>query len=432
MIPIVQIPRVKRVSYQGLKTKVGATDIPANTLQGLLPHTPEWALEHFKPARFHAAFGGRASGKSHAFAERMLARMLLDPSLQCVVIRKYRASLTNSVQLLLKLKVAALRWDAFFDCQGNQIKRIGGNGFIAFTGIQDHNATSIKSFESFGIAWIEEATEIDQYSFDLIEPTIRSKGSQLWITWNPDQPTDPVDAFFRINPPENAVVSNVSFKDNPFLTEESKRSEQAMLERDPEKHAWVWLGGYNVKSDAIIFAGKWRVGTFDITGWDGPYYGADWGFAVDPTVAVELWLQGSIVYVRRESYHYRLTQDLIASTWIKDIPGIEKYASIGDNSRPETINHVKAKGIPRIRPCTKWKGSVEDGIEWLKSRDIVIDPSCTNTTEEFRRYRYKQNKAGEVLPDIVDKDQHAIDSIRYALEKLIQKKGKYQEIRAIW
>lgn len=361
------------------------------------------------------------SGKSHAFAELMLARMVLDPDLQCVAIRKYRQSLTNSAQLLLRNKVDDLGLGAYFDVQQSRILRRGGRGFIAFQGMQDHNATSIKSFENFGIAWVTEATEIDQRSLDMLIPTLRSQNSQLWFDWNPDQPDDPVDRFFRGDyPPQNAVILPVSFKDNPFLTDTSKEDEERDRLADPEKHAWIWLGEYNLKSDAIVFSGRWEISIVQPTGWDGPYYGADWGFATDPTAAIEVWRNDQTLYVSRESYAHRLELDQTAARWRRDIPGMEQHVIRADSARPESISYVKRQGFPRLIGVEKGKGSVEDGIEWLRSHRILVHPDCVNTIEELKRYRYKQNAAGDVLPQLVDKDNHVIDGIRYALEPLIK------------
>jgi phage terminase large subunit len=353
-------------------------------------------------------------------AELMLARMVLDPSLQCVVIRKYRASLTYSAKLLLENKVRALGWESLFEIQGNTIRRIGGTGFIAFTGMQDHNATSIKSYENFGIAWAEEATEIDQFSLDLLVPTLRAPGSELWFSWNPDQPTDPVDSMFRIHPPQSAIIQEVSFRDNIFLSDESRQDEQDALARDPEKHSWIWLGNYNVASNQIIFSGRWRVGVVDVTGWDGPYHGADFGFVVDPTAVARQWRQGDQIYVEAESYRYGLQIDRIAGAWIEDVPGVERYVVRADNAEQNTIDYLKRHGIPRIEPVTKGQGSVETGVKWLKSHTIIVHPDCVHFQEELKRYRLKKNKAGDILDEIVDKDNHLIDQCRYAFEPLIK------------
>jgi len=393
--------------------------LSSKSLGELLPHFNDKERQLFPPCRFKALYGGRAGRKSHTLAELMLARMIQDKDLQCVVIRKYRASITNSAQLLLKNKISQMGWDDYFEVQDKTIKRRDGKGFIAFTGIQDHNATSIKSYENFGVAWCEEATEIDQYSLDLLVPTLRRPGNEIWFSWNPDQPTDPVDAMFRQRPPKNSVVVPISFKDNGFLSEESKQDEREALERDPEKHAWIWLGEYNVKSNAIIFAGRWRVGEVDPTGWDGPYFGADFGFVIDPTAAAKQWRLGNQIYIERESYSYGLQIDHIAQRWMSDIPGIETSVIRADNSEQDTIAYLQRHGLPRIVPVTKGPGSVEAGVKWLKSHDIIVHPDCVHFQEELKRYRLKTNKAGDVLDEIVDKDNHLIDQCRYAFQPLI-------------
>ena len=409
--------RALRKKGQAKKQSTSQEVTPA----ALLPHTPQWAVPYFKPARFKAVFSGRAGGKSHFFAELMLARMVCEPDLQCVCIRRYRVTLTNSVMLLLKNKICDLGWDEYFVVQQTQIKRKDGRGFIAFIGMQDHNATSIKGYEGFGIAWVDEAAELDQYSLDLLIPTLRKQGAETWFTWNPEQPEDPVDAFFRgDNPPENAIVKGISFADNPFLSDTAKEDEQRDRLVDPEKHEWMWLGGYNLKSNAIVFAGKWRIAEVDTTEWDGPYYGADWGFAADPTAAGEVWASGNQIYISRESYAYRLESDRIAYQWQHDIPGMEEHTIRGDNARPETISLVCRSGYNGLIGCEKWKGSVEDGIDWLRGHEILVHPDCVNTQTELKRYRYKQNRGGDVLPQLVDKDNHMIDVIRYALEPLIK------------
>ena len=393
----------------------------SNPPNGPLLKIPAWAADLLKPARFKAVYSGRAGGKSHFFAEYLLARMIADPDLQAVCIRKYRATITNSIQLLLANKIDERGWHKYFDVQRSEIKRIGGRGKIAFIGMQDHNASSIKGYEGFGVAWVDEATELDQYSLDLLIPTLRTQGAETWFSWNPDQQDDPVDAMFRPTPPKGSIVKRIHFTDNPFNSQTTKDDYARDLERDPEKHAWVWDGEYNVRSDVVVFAGRWRVAELDTAGMDGPYYGADWGFATDPTAVIEVWVNGNSIYISRESYAYQLPIDKTARRWLTDIPGIERHVCFADNARPESINLVRRMGLPRLQPCNKWSGSVEDGVEWLRSQDIVVHPKCKNMQTELKRYRYKQRRDGEVIPVIVDKDNHLIDCLRYGLQKLIQK-----------
>lgn len=430
MLPIVTIPRTKAIAYPGLSQRTPHL-ITGDSLAELLPHFNKIEQRFFVRSRFKALYGGRAGRKSHTFAELMLARMVLDPNLQCVVIRRYRASLTYSAMLLLKNKISDMGWDGLFVVKGNTIQRRNGNGFISFTGMQDHNANSIKGYENFGIAWAEEATELDQYSLDLLVPTLRAPGSELWFSWNPDQPTDPVDSMFRVRPPKSAIIEQVSFRENQFLSEESRQDEQDALARDPEKHSWIWLGNYNVASNQIIFAGRWRVGEVDTKDWDGPYFGADFGFVVDPTAVAKQWRLGDQIYIERESYRYGLQIDRIAGAWVEDIPGVERHVVRADNSEQNTIDYLQRNGIPMIKPVVKGPGSVETGVKWLKSHTLIVHPDCLSFQEELKRYRLKTNKAGDVLDEIVDKDNHLIDQCRYAFEPLIQNTNAPIESRSL-
>jgi phage terminase large subunit len=124
--------------------------------------------------------------------------------------------------------------------------------------------------------------------------------------------------------------------------------------------------------------------------------------------------------VEKESYRYGLQIDRIAGAWMEDVPGIERYVVRADNSEQDTIDYIKRHGIPMIEPVTKGPGSVETGVKWLKSHTIIVHPDCTHFQEELKRYRLKKNKAGDILDEIVDKDNHLIDQCRYAFAPLIK------------
>jgi phage terminase large subunit len=135
------------------------------------------------------------------------------------------------------------------------------------------------------------------------------------------------------------------------------------------------------------------------------------------------WRAGNQIYVEYESYAYRLGLDKIAHRWRDDIPGIEDYVVRADSSRPDTINYLARHGIPLIVGAKKEKGSVESGVEWLRSHEIIVHPRCVNFQDELKRYRYKTNKAGDVLSELEDKDNHGIDDCRYAFQPLIKSKA---------
>jgi phage terminase large subunit len=390
---------------------------------------PDWALPFKESSRYKAAYGGRSAGKSHHFAEKAVQRMVAEPDLRVVCIREIQKSLKFSAKALLEKKIQEMGVRHLFTILTTEIRRKGGNGICIFQGMQDHTADSIKSLEGFGLAWVEEAQNLSARSLTLLRPTIRTPGSEIWFTWNPDQPTDAVDHFFRgeTGVPEGAIVVSVNYDQNPLLPAESLAEMALDRQRDTDYYQHVWQGGYNIKSQLQIFGDKWRLDEF-VPGsdWDGPYFGADWGFAADPTAAVKLWIYDQCLWVEYESWALQLELDQTADRWMRDLPEIEKHTVRADNSRPESISHVSQQkrdrpGIPYLVAADKWAGSVEDGIAFLRNFDkIVVHQRCTHFAEECRLYRYKTNAAGDILPAIVDKHNHAIDSARYALSPLIK------------
>lgn len=387
--------------------------------------TPDWSIPLLKPVRYKGAKGGRGSGKSHFFAELLVEAMVIDKDLSAVCIREIQKSLKFSAKKLVEGKISALGVSHLFEVQTNEIKRIGGSGVCIFQGLQDHTADSIKSLEGFKIAWVEEANSLSARSMELLLPTIRTPGSQIWFSWNPDQPDDPVQKMFddaeAANDPDFAVV-HVNFMQNPFCPEETKKEAKRHLKYNPDTYEHVYLGGFNVKNDAKIFNGKWEVDDFEPKpDWE-PMYGLDWGFSQDPTTAVECYAANDNLYVRREAGKVGLELDDTADLIEVRIPGIKRHVVRADSARPESISHVKRKGMTQIQPVDKWPGSVEDGIEHMRSyKRIIIHSDCVETQSEFRLYAYKIHKqTGDILPDIVDKHNHYIDAIRYALAPLIK------------
>lgn len=403
-------------------------------IRELLEHSPDWFEPFFEPSRYKAAYGGRAGGKSHAFAELMVARMVADPDLSCVCIREIQKSLKYSVKRLIEGKIISLGVSHLFTVQRYEIHRKDGRGVLIFQGMQDHTADSIKSLEGFGVAWVEEAQSISDRSLALLLPTIRADGSEVWFTWNPETQDDAVDRMFRgvAGPPKGAKVAPVNWSDNPFISQVSIDDMERDRERDTDYWLHVWEGGYNIKSSLQVYADKWNVVSVTPTAADdGPYYGADWGFGADPTAAVEVWVRGKQLLIAADSRAYHLELDDTAQQWIDDIPGIENHVIRADNARPESISHVRRgrraagsdKGcppLPKLEAVKKWPGSLEDGIKFIQGFQILIDPSCKATIDEVKHYRWKTNRGGDILPVPVDANNHVLDALRYALGDLIQ------------
>lgn len=380
--------------------------------------TPHWAVPLLAPSRYKGGKGGRASGKSHFFAERLVEHHICDPHLSSVCIREVQRSLKFSAKRLIEAKIRAMGVSHLFDITVAEIRRIGGSGVIIFEGMQDHTADSIKSLENFGIAWVEEAQNLSARSMELLLPTIRAENSEIWFTWNPHNDTDPVDDLLVANKPDNAIVIHVDFTDNPFCPQVVIDEAAAHLKRNPDSYHHVWMGDYVKLTESQVFK-NWSVDEFEAPEEATFYYGADWGFSVDPTVLLRCYADHDRrkLYFDYEAYSIAVEIDDTPELF-DEVPDSRKWQITADNARPETISYMRRQGF-KIKGAKKGKGSVEDGVEFLKSYTIVVHPRCKHLIDELKFYRYKVDKmTGDVLPILVDAHNHCIDSARYALEKL--------------
>lgn len=386
--------------------------------------TPRKIVPLLQPARYKGMHGGRGSGKSHAFAEMMVEAAVLNPGFRGVCIREVQKSLAQSAKRLIEDKIQALGVGHLFDCQ-NALTKTPGGGIILYQGMQNHTAESIKSLEGFDVAWLEEASSISQRSLDLLRPTMRKEGSEIWASWNPDLETDAIDKLLRgKDRPPRSVVVEVNWNDNPWFPETLREEKDYDLRRDPDKYAHVWGGKYRQNSEARVFR-NWRVDEFDTQEGVIFYYGADWGFSTDPTVLVRCYVVGRTLYVDREVYKVGCEIDHTPALFDgMDAREARKWVITADSARPETISYMQRNGYPRITPARKGAGSVEEGVEFLKSYDIVVHPRCRHTIDELTHYSYKvDDKSGQILPVLADKKNHVIDSLRYSVEAL--RRGGY-------
>ena len=368
-----------------------------------------------QPARYKGAHGGRGSGKSHFFAEALVEDHIRFPGLRSVCIREIQRSLEQSAKRLIEDKIEALGVGSLFEVQRDRII-CPGDGLIIFQGMQNHTADSIKSLEGYDRAWVEEAQSLSQRSLDLLRPTIREKGSEIWFSWNPKKDTDPVDAFMRQSPPPGTVAVECNWPDNPWFPDVLREEMEWDKRRDPDKYAHIWLGGYQRNSEARVFH-NWRVEEFDTPDDARFYFGADWGFAIDPTVLIRVFVKDRTLYIDQEAYKVGCKIDDTPALFDK-VPDSRRWPIIADCARPETIDYMRRHGFPRMEPAKKGKDSVHDGVEFLKSYDIIVHPRCKHAADELALYSYKTDKlTGEALPVLEDKKNHVIDSIRYAIEK---------------
>jgi phage terminase large subunit len=224
--------------------------------------TPRVFEPLLQPARYKGAYGGRGSGKSWFFATLLVEECLLFPGanggagLRAVCIREVQKSLKESSKRLIEdaLQKYGLGERDGFKVFADVIQT-PGDGVIVFQGMQDHTAESVKSMEGFSRAWVEEAQTLSERSLQLLRPTIRADGSELWFSWNPRRKTDPVDAMLRgPNPPSNSVVVRANWADNPYFPEVLEQERQDCLRNDPDQYAHIWEGDYASVSTGAYFA----------------------------------------------------------------------------------------------------------------------------------------------------------------------------------
>lgn len=376
--------------------------------------TPEVFLPLLTPARYKGAWGGRGSGKSHFFAELLVERCLQD-KIDAVCVREVQQSLNQSVKKLIEYKIQQMGVASQFEILYDRIKTPFG-GIIIFQGMSTSTAESIKSLEGFDICWCEEAQSMAQRSIDLLRPTIRKPMSEIWFSWNPRLETDPVDALLRgEHLPTGAIAVKANYNDNPWLPDVLKAELEYDRRRDPDKFAHVWMGEYEQNGEARVFK-NWRIEEFERP--DGTIFrlGADWGFSVDPSVLIRCSIEGNILYVDYEAYMVGCEIVNLPMLFMS-VPDSEKWIIVADSARPETISHMQKNGFPKIVAAIKGPKSLDEGVEFLKSFDIVVHPRCKHLIDELTLYSYKTDPmTGVVVPLLKDKDNHIIDALRYAME----------------
>lgn len=372
--------------------------------------------------RYIGAHGGRGSAKSQFFAGLTVDRSVAAPT-DIVCLRQVQKSLKFSVKREIENAIERYNAGWYFDVQDRQIlsrPATGGAGVMIFEGLQDHTADSIKSLSDFDVAFIEEAQSIKARAWSLLRPTLRKPGSQIWAAWNPLNEDDPVNAFFRgPNKHPRAVVVEANWRDNPWfpaeLEEERQHDERAL---SPEAYAWVWEGAYLQLGEALVFR-NWRIEEFDTPPGVVHRLGADWGYSIDPSTMVRCHMrpdQPRRLYIDHEAWQIGCEIDRLPDLF-RAVPEAERWPSVADSSRPETIAYMRAHGFPKMRAALKGAGSVDDGVQWLQSLEIVVHPRCVRTIQELRTYAYKVDKeSGKPLPILDDKNNHVIDALRYACE----------------
>lgn len=395
-----------------------------------------------QPARIRGAFGGRGSAKTRTFAKmtaiEAIRRSQAGERGVILCAREFMNSLDESSMMEVKEAILSEPWIAsYFEIGERYIRTKDRRIEYKFAGLR-HNIDSIKSKARILILWVDEAEPVSSTAWDKTLPTVREEGSEIWVTWNPEVEGSATDKTFRQNPPDDAIIVEMNYTDNPWFPEVLKKQMEWDRKRDPDKFAHIWDGGYNTRSETRVFH-NWeqRFFTTDESEVERFYYGADWGFSIDPTVLVRGWIDEPArkLYIDHEVYQVGCEIDHTPALFAGDcphpddremawknpknyegIPGAMQWPIIADSARPETISYMRKKGFD-IKPSKKGPGSIMDGIEFLKNYDIVVHARCKHTADELRHYRWKTDpRTDEILPVPEDKKNHVIDALRYSVE----------------
>ena len=382
----------------------------------------------FHPSRYKVFYGGRGGAKSWAFAQALVLLAMQKP-LRILCARELQVSIADSVHKLLADIIERMGLGSRFEVTKQAIRSINGTEFI-FKGLR-HNATEIKSLEGVDICWVEEGQSVSKESWDLLIPTIRKEGSEIWISFNPGRPDDETYKRFVLEPPDEAVVVKVGYQDNPWFPDTLRKEMEYCRRVSPADFQHIWEGEPSVLTEAQVFKGRYIIEPFETPENARFFHGADWGFANDPTALVRCFIDGDRLYVDQEAYGIGVELDETPQLF-DSIPTVHKWPIKADSARPETISFMRKRGY-NITAAKKWSGSVEDGLAVLKSFEkIVVHPRCRHTAEEFSLYSYKVDKNnGDVLPVLVDAWNHCIDALRYALDGYIHGQGPLKISNAV-
>ncbi|MER1779872.1 PBSX family phage terminase large subunit [Proteus mirabilis] len=381
--------------------------------------------------RYRCSHGGRGSAKTRTFALMTAIRGYMaamnGQSGVILCAREYMNSLEESSMEEVKQAIRSVPWlNDFYELGEKYIRTKCRSVNYVFAGLR-HNLDSIKSKARILIAWVDEAESVSEIAWTKLTPTVREAGSEIWVTWNPERDGSATDKRFRKNPPDNAVVVEMNYGDNPWfpsVLEEERLSDQERL--DSATYTWIWEGAYLENSDKQVLANKYVVKSFPDDLWqkaDRLLFGADFGFAKDPNTLLRQFILNDCLYIEYEVYGIGVELDHMPAFYDK-IPESRKWPIKADSARPETISYLKRQGF-NISAAKKWQGSVEDGITHLRGfKQIIIHPRCKETAKEARLYSYKTDRiTGEVLPIIEDKNNHCWDAVRYGLDGYITQKS---------
>lgn len=387
-------------------------------------------VANFAQQAKHRVFkGGRGSAKTRGLAKMaaIYGYKFAEAGRSGIILasREHLNSLDESSLEEIKAAIRSEPWlEAYYEVGEKFVRTKNRRVSFAFAGLR-HNLDSIKSKANILLNWTDEAEGVSEAAWRKLIPTIRG-GTDLenWISYNPESPDSATHRRFIEQQPTACIVTEMNWRDNPWWQESGLEAERLDdLRLRPETYQHVWEGAFLTLTDAQVFSGKFEVDEFEPeANWDGPYFGVDFGFKPDPLAAVEVYVHAKRVWIRREAYKSGVEIDGTADFITRRMPKIKSHVSRADSAEPKTISYLTRNGLPKMEGVKKWPNSIVEGVRFLRGFEkIIIHPDCPSTARDFRLYSHKTDRlTGDILPDIVDANNHGIDALRYALAPLIK------------
>ena len=376
-------------------------------------------------------YGGRSSAKTATIIRYLIARAMRDKIL-ILCCREFQASIERSTYAELRAFIYAYNLEEFFTVKHDKIVGVNGSEFI-FLGLA-RDPYGLKGIPNIGICYIDEAETISNFSWEILIPTVeKNDNSELILSFNPRDSMSSTYVRFITKAHELSgknLFIEINYPDNPYLSKKQLATILKLRETNYSLYEHIYLGKVLDMSEDVIFKGRFRIEEVDVK-WNGrnwvykgqaiaPLYGLDFGFSVHPMAIIEIFmLDEDTLYISREIYETGLLITKVPQRIKEIMPEALHDEFYGDNASPDKIAQLNHEGI-RCIGATKGTGSVEAGVDWLLSKNIIIHPSCKNTIYEFYNYKYKVDKnSGKITRDIIKANDHACDAIRYGCYKLI-------------
>jgi phage terminase large subunit len=388
----------------------------------------------FKPARYKVAHGGRGSAKSWGFARALLIQATQEP-LRVLCTREVQKSIKDSVHRLLNDQIQALGLGQFFEVLETEIRGKNGSMFL-FAGLAQHTVESIKSFEGVDVVWVEEAQVVTKRSWDVLTPTIRADRSEIWMSLNPDMETDETYQRFVAHPPNDAVVIEMNWRDNPWFPEVLERERQETKRRDPDNYDNIWEGVprrvtegaiYRIEIEQLYADKRARRCPYDPllpvdTVWD-------LGWADSMTIGMFQRTGAEVRCIDYMEENGRTLDWYVAQLekrpyrWGKDfIPHDGRAKDFKTGKSTEEI--LKAMGR---KVTVLGMAGVEEGIKQARMmfpRAYIDEDKCARLLECLKRYKRTIPQAtGEPGAPLHDEYSHGADMWRYAAQA-VERMGK--------